>query len=941
MLLKHFKISTKLLMAFLICALMTALSVFLCIFSLNKIQTHLHQTNRTIKNSIEKQNDQMNYQTEIRNQINLIHNCSQTQELASLEIQVNELSEKWNDPQTKELQEKLGRLIFFKKKHLAFVFQFNDFLEQLQATEKSYKTFTQELQMQQKEVQRHLEEINKNTTEIGDTLEFDATLTTENSSLDIQEQNQSVRNNLHLRVGEIKEQSSTAITTLKAAYLLKSRCYELEALLKSNLLTEDQAVINYGLLAIETLIRNMEKDLVLLPDTLIQEIRNALPLIHGIIKETLHLKKQFLSQDSSQKASEISLSIKEQEKEIQKQLESITKSDTLEFDTTLTLEEASLQIQKNNQELSLVLQEKLKQLSSSISQAMTLMKTAYLLKSRCYELDALFKSNLLSEDQAVINYGLLALQTLFQNTQKDLETLPSTPLLKQIQSSLQQIQATIHKILTLKKQMIALQEELRKKTKEKANLELGSSEKELQKVANLLEDDLKKLEQHLLDSAEDLKNETNSILGKTQNFMEEQRIFQIIIGTLALTIALTVGLFTLGLISRPLTEAVTVFEAVANGDLTRRIPVHSQDELGRLASAINHTVNGISRTLETDFVSWDQIAEERKEIQSIREREQKQVEELKMKVDSILKIVTCATQGDLTQEIPIQGEDAIGKIGEGLKQFFSTFSRSIASIAENAKMLASSSQELSALSQQMSSNAEETFAQTYLVSEASEQINQNMQTVSVGSEEMTSTIKEIAKNASQAAEIAENSVNTAKNTQEIIQKLRGSSLEIGQVIKVITYISQQTKLLALNAAIEAARAGEVGKGFAVVAHEVKNLAKETAVATEEVSKKIETIQKDSQDAVNAIAQITQIVTQINDLQASISSAVEEQSITTNEMNNNVLNGLKGSSHILETIKKVTSVAEATSSVATHTQKSAEELSQMAITLQNLVEPFKY
>ena len=188
----------------------------------------------------------------------------------------------------------------------------------------------------------------------------------------------------------------------------------------------------------------------------------------------------------------------------------------------------------------------------------------------------------------------------------------------------------------------------------------------------------------------------------------------------------------------------------------------------------------------------------------------------------------------------------------GSRNSLSNLRTSISKIGQTAATLSTSSGELSTVSQQMSANAEETSSQANVVSAAGEQVNRNLQTVATGSEEMSVSIKEIAKNATEAAKVATEAVKAAQATNATVSKLGESSVEIGQVIKVITSIAQQTNLLALNATIEAARAGEAGKGFAVVANEVKELAKETAKATEDISRKIESIQVDTKGAVEAI-----------------------------------------------------------------------------------------
>jgi methyl-accepting chemotaxis protein len=238
-----------------------------------------------------------------------------------------------------------------------------------------------------------------------------------------------------------------------------------------------------------------------------------------------------------------------------------------------------------------------------------------------------------------------------------------------------------------------------------------------------------------------------------------------------------------------------------------------------------------------------------------------------------------------------------------------------AGVTQHAQALGSASEELAANSQQMVSNAEETATQAGVVSAAAEQVSKNVQTVATGTEEMSASIKEIAKNAQDAAKVAATAVNTAETANATVSKLGESSAEIGKVIKVITSIAQQTNLLALNATIEAARAGEAGKGFAVVANEVKELAKETAKATEDISQKIEAIQGDTKRAVIAITEISTVINKINDYQNTIASAVEEQTATTNEITRNVAEAAKGSKEIAQNITGVAQAAKSTTAGA--------------------------
>jgi len=314
--------------------------------------------------------------------------------------------------------------------------------------------------------------------------------------------------------------------------------------------------------------------------------------------------------------------------------------------------------------------------------------------------------------------------------------------------------------------------------------------------------------------------------------------------------------------------------------------------------------------------------------------------ELRTKVAQISSFVALAADGDLTGEITVSGQDPIGQVGERLSSFFRELRLSLQKIGESAQSVGSASEQLTAISQQLSGNAEETATQATVVSAASEEVSKNVSVVAASSEEMLASIREIAKSANESARVARNAVGVATATNQTIARLGDSSIEIGKVIKVITSIAQQTNLLALNATIEAARAGEAGKGFAVVANEVKELAKATAKATEEIGQKIEAIQGDSKAAVGAIGEVSSIIDQINDLSNTIASAVEEQTATTNEIGRNVSEAARGTNEIARNITGVATAAQDTTTGANDTQKAAESLGRMATLLSTLIAKFK-
>ena len=296
-------------------------------------------------------------------------------------------------------------------------------------------------------------------------------------------------------------------------------------------------------------------------------------------------------------------------------------------------------------------------------------------------------------------------------------------------------------------------------------------------------------------------------------------------------------------------------------------------------------------------------------------------------------------QADLTSEVRVTGSDEVSQLGASFNRAVGDLSTVVRRIRESAWTLASSSEELSATSTQMGASAEETSAQANAVSAAAEQVSANVNTVAASAEEMSASIREIASSAHEAADVAADAVTAAASTNATVRQLGDSSAEIGEVIKVITSIAEQTNLLALNATIEAARAGEAGKGFAVVASEVKELAKETAAATEEIGQKVVAIQGDAHAAMTAIGRISEVITRINDIQGTIASAVEQQTATTNEITRHVTEAATGAGEIAANVTGVAQAAQDTSSGAASAQAAAQDLARLAEELSLTVSRF--
>ncbi|WP_344620572.1 methyl-accepting chemotaxis protein [Dactylosporangium salmoneum] len=313
---------------------------------------------------------------------------------------------------------------------------------------------------------------------------------------------------------------------------------------------------------------------------------------------------------------------------------------------------------------------------------------------------------------------------------------------------------------------------------------------------------------------------------------------------------------------------------------------------------------------------------------------------IKRQVRAVGAALDAVADGDLTRPAEVYSHDEIGAMALAVNRARDGLRDTVGRLATGSATLGDSSGRLTGATARIAASAEEAAVQAGVVAGAADEVSSNVATVAAGSQQMGASIREISQNANDAARVAAEAVGVAETTNQIVSKLGDSSAEIGNVVKVITAIAEQTNLLALNATIEAARAGDAGKGFAVVAGEVKDLAQETARATDEISKRVQAIQADTGNAVEAIGEISRIIARINDYQVTIASAVEEQTATTSEMSRSVGDASNGSSNIATNIGGVAQATQRTTAALAEADATAAELSRLATELQAVVGRFR-
>jgi methyl-accepting chemotaxis protein len=392
----------------------------------------------------------------------------------------------------------------------------------------------------------------------------------------------------------------------------------------------------------------------------------------------------------------------------------------------------------------------------------------------------------------------------------------------------------------------------------------------------------------------------------TEAFQRTLIIFGVMLS--AIIIGLLIGSFKFSaMLSVPLNQINEVAKAVAKGDLSHNVTViESEDEIGQLSKALKTMVENlrelifeIKNNAATVASSSEELAATSSEMQKnaqglleVSANSQQVTEEL----DTNIRTVAAAVEQSTTNINEIV--NASNQVGESVNVVGDSANK----VSDNLQSIASSTEEMSA----------------------------SVSTVAVAIEEMSASLREVASNAAQAAKVAQTADKTAESTRNTVNELGSSANEIGNIVELIKAIAAQTNLLALNATIEAASAGEAGKGFAVVANEVKELAKQSATATEDIQFKIEHMQNSTNAVIREINEISDIIKQINEFNGTIASAVEEQSATINEISQNVSGAAQASSDVSRNVQQA---AEVASKVTAQVQNANDNMLQITKNLE--------
>ena len=434
------------------------------------------------------------------------------------------------------------------------------------------------------------------------------------------------------------------------------------------------------------------------------------------------------------------------------------------------------------------------------------------------------------------------------------------------------------------------------------------------------------------------------------------------LGLLVLLIVMLM-IVTRKLLSNPLTDITRATTAIAAGSYDEAVPHRErEDEIGAISRAVDilRTTGLEAESLRHQSEIARAAVDEQREAAEFADRARREASDrqtkdelakaeldaeqsadLKRRIEQLRLAVTAASAGDFTYQIAADNNnDGLAEVTIALSTLFKELHTSIVEIGDTAHKLNGAASDLTGLSSSISSSAQHNSDQSALATDVSRRVRLSVDTAETSTIQVNSSAADILINSKEVATVLASAVELGQSTGVNVHQLAESSQDIGNVIKVITSIAEQTNLLALNATIEAARAGDAGKGFAVVANEVKDLAKETARATEEIEQRIVCIQADTETAVKSIGSINEIVQHVSKIQASVAKAVEDQATTTNEIASHIGEVSQGNNRIGDVVNDISTRSSENLVSAGDITKAAAQMDGLAVKLNTLMNRFK-
>lgn len=442
-------------------------------------------------------------------------------------------------------------------------------------------------------------------------------------------------------------------------------------------------------------------------------------------------------------------------------------------------------------------------------------------------------------------------------------------------------------------------------------------------------------------------------------------------------------------LTMPIIKISEGFEKFRNGHLNNQINLESKDELGAMSSAFDSTMIAMKKIFNSDEVDWSEIAkqkereleaklkieealrtaesekkealeakkladiekskaeeamvlaaEEKRKAEELAIKEKHAAHELQNKVNIILDIVKAAGQGDLSRDLNIEGQDAIGQLGSGLREFFDQLSTEFSSVSEMSKALSRQVNILDDKNAMLNDNSNTNFIEARSMKEKADSVLESIKELNSSTLEMKEAVNEISKQAQETSKYSTMAAGQVTAVRELSNQLESNSTEIARFLEVIHSIARQTNLLALNATIEAARAGDAGRGFAVVANEVKELARQSGEAAEDITLKVGNIKTNSDEIKNSIIKITEMIENINNASRVVASATEEQFATTDKFAYSIGQSVRDIEEVAQSTAKVNKSAQSTSEVIADTGKIFNEINVTSVKLNEMVKKFK-